>query len=82
MKDEAKWYLGKFSWGHSFLKLNNELLERYSACSSSKEILEVQEKYLEEARAEKDNRKDDFFPTSSESSENEADNKSECQQKP
>lgn len=68
MKDEAKWYLSKFSWGHSFLELNNELLEKYSSCTSSKEILEAQDEYLRNAQAEKANRHDDFFPTSSESS--------------
>lgn len=74
MKAEAKWYLSKFSWGHSFLELNNELLEKYSACSSSKEILQVQDEYLRDAQAEKANRRDDFFPpTSSESSDTEND---------
>lgn len=71
LKDEAKWYLSKFSWGHSFLKLNNELLEKYSSCTSSKEILEAQEEYLKNAqaeKAEKANRRDDFYPTTSESS--------------
>lgn len=68
LKDEAKWYLSKFSWGHSFLKLNNELLEKYSSCTSSKEILEAQEEYLKNARDEKANRRDDFYPTTSESS--------------
>lgn len=69
LKDEAKFFLSKFSWGHSFLELNEELLELYSKCQSSKEILEVQQKYLEDnqkAREEKDDR-DMWPPTSSES---------------
>lgn len=49
--------MSKFSWGHAFLELNNELLERYSSCASSKEILHVQEDYLEKAQAEKINRR-------------------------
>lgn len=69
LKDEAKWYLSKFSWGHSFLKLNDELLEKYSSCTSSKEILEAQDEYLRNAQAEKANRRDDIdFPSSSDSS--------------
>lgn len=76
LKDEAKWYLSKFSWGHSFLELNNELLQRYSSCASSKEVLEVQDAYLKEAHAEKLNRKNepDFPPTSSSESDQESDN--------
>lgn len=78
MKDEAKWYLSKFSWGHSFLKLNNELLEKYSSCTSSKEILQAQDDYLREAQAEKDKRRDELdFPSSSESSDSEPAEKEE-----
>jgi hypothetical protein len=41
----------------------------YSKCQSSKEILEVQQKYLEdtEKTREENRNKDDFWPTSSES---------------
>lgn len=39
-------YLHQFKWGHSFLSLNNELLNSYSSCTSSAEILKVQEDYL------------------------------------
>jgi hypothetical protein len=55
--------------GHSFLELNEELLELYSKCESAKEILEVQQKYLEdtEKTREENRNKDDFWPTSSES---------------
>ena len=55
-KKEAKFYLSKFSWGHSFLELNAEALELYAACTDSKSVLEAQEKYLESARNEKDDR--------------------------
>lgn len=55
-KDEALWYLNKFSWGHSFVELNQELLDSYAACANSKEILEAQNKYLTEAEAEQNNR--------------------------
>ncbi|XP_062548167.1 18S rRNA aminocarboxypropyltransferase [Armigeres subalbatus] len=68
-KDEALWYLNKFSWGHSFVELNQELLDLYAACSSSKEILEVQNKYLEKAEAEQRNRKYELDLPPSESDE-------------
>lgn len=73
MKNEARWYLGKFSWGHSFIELNTELLETYSACKTSKEILAAQEEYLERVQAEKLNRRNepDYPPTSSSESDEE-----------
>lgn len=51
--DEADLYLGKFSWGHSFLELNGELLEKYTACTSSEEVIAAQEEYLKKAWQEK-----------------------------
>ncbi|XP_053694917.1 18S rRNA aminocarboxypropyltransferase [Sabethes cyaneus] len=70
-KEEAIWYLNKFSWGHSFLTLNQELLDSYANCQNSKEILEVQNKYLEKAEAEQNdrNREVDFPPSESSSDE-------------
>jgi len=38
----ARKYLAKFSWGHSFLSLNESLLDKYSQCSTAKEVLSVQ----------------------------------------
>ena len=69
LKDEAKFYLSKFSWGHSFLELNEEILELYSNCkNSSEEVLEVQRKFLEDSEKERENKNyDDMWPTSSES---------------
>ncbi|XP_076173280.1 18S rRNA aminocarboxypropyltransferase isoform X1 [Ptiloglossa arizonensis] len=66
--DEAKFYLGKFSWGHSFLELNDELLKKYSLCTSAEEIIATQEKFLADARQEKIDRHavPDFPPTDSE----------------
>ncbi|XP_052896071.1 18S rRNA aminocarboxypropyltransferase [Anopheles moucheti] len=51
-KQEALWYLNKFSWGHSFVELNQELLDAYARCANSKEILEVQQQYLEHSKDE------------------------------
>lgn len=74
LKDEARFYLSKFSWGHSFLELNDELLELYSNCKSSEEILEVQQKYLEDNEKERANKNhDDMWPTSSSESETDED---------
>lgn len=54
--EEAKYYLGKFSWGHSFLELNGDLLKSYSLCANAQEIIAAQEKFLATAREEKLNR--------------------------
>ncbi|KAG5327866.1 TSR3 protein, partial [Pseudoatta argentina] len=51
--NEAELYLGKFSWGHSFLELNSELLEKYALCTTSEEIITAQETYLKKAWQEK-----------------------------
>jgi pre-rRNA-processing protein TSR3 len=49
----AKQYLNKFKWGGSFLSLNEELLERYAACSSSTEVVAAQNEYLAAAKQER-----------------------------
>lgn len=71
--EEANFYLGKFSWGHSFLELNGELLKSYSLCKNAEEIIAAQEKFLVDAREEKLNRHaiSDFPPTDSETEEEE-----------
>ncbi|KAL2751044.1 ribosome biogenesis protein TSR3 [Vespula maculifrons] len=71
--DEANFYLGKFSWGHSFLKLNKELLGRYATCTNAEEIIAVQEDYLKNAIQEKLDRQalPDFPPSDTESEEEE-----------
>lgn len=77
---EAKFYLSKFSWGHSFLELNEELLGRYQKCKSSQEVLDEQNKYLEESRnLKKDDR--DMWPTSSSESETDSNNEKEEENK-
>lgn len=68
---EAHFHLSKFSWGHSFLELNDELLKRYQGCKSSQEVLDVQQKYLEESREKQKDDRDMWPPTSSSSSESE-----------
>uniref|UniRef100_A0A2P2I712 18S rRNA aminocarboxypropyltransferase n=2 Tax=Hirondellea gigas TaxID=1518452 RepID=A0A2P2I712_9CRUS len=51
-KETAEHYLGKFSWGHSFISLNKELLEEYAACSDSAGVIAAQKQYLERAHQE------------------------------
>ncbi|KAF5403938.1 putative ribosome biogenesis protein [Paragonimus heterotremus] len=44
--DQATHLLDKFSWGHSFLTLNKQLLDAYSKCSSSSDVLSVQDEFM------------------------------------
>ncbi|CAK1552873.1 unnamed protein product [Leptosia nina] len=73
-KKEAKFYLSKFSWGHSFLELNSEALDAYALCTDSKSVLEAQTKYLQDVQNEKDTRS--MWPSSSSDSESESDSNS------
>ena len=56
LQEEAEAVLAKFKWGHSFLSLNKELLREYAACSSSDEVIAVQDSYLAEVTAAADER--------------------------
>ncbi|MBO4247736.1 DUF367 family protein [Halomicrobium sp. IBSBa] len=47
-RDHAERLLEHFSWGHTFLELNEEPLERYTACADSSEVVAVQDDYLAE----------------------------------
>lgn len=44
--DQAETLMSKFRWGHTFLELNAEPLERYAACDDSAAVVAVQEDYL------------------------------------
>jgi pre-rRNA-processing protein TSR3 len=46
-RDQADEILGTVNWGHTFLALNAEPLERYGACADSGEVVAVQDDYLE-----------------------------------
>lgn len=46
-REQASQLLSKFTWGHTFLELNEEPLERYAACEDSPAVISVQEAYLE-----------------------------------
>lgn len=45
--DWAEEILSKFTWGHAFLELNEEILEIYSECTDAASIQAAQEQYLE-----------------------------------
>ena len=45
-REQAEELLGKFRWGHTFLELNEEPLERYAGCSDSTAVVDVQSDYL------------------------------------
>lgn len=65
--------MGKFSWGHSFLELNQQILDKYSECKDSAEVLLAQDEYLKTAEEEKRNRRlEDDFPFSSSTSDSES----------
>jgi pre-rRNA-processing protein TSR3 len=47
-QERAEAVLSKFTWGHTFLELNEEPLARYADCADSTEVLAVQDDYLAE----------------------------------
>merc|ERR1712008_471569 len=56
-KEIAVKYMDKFSWGHSFISLNEELLEQYAKCKSGDEVIKTQNEFLEAEAREEANRK-------------------------
>jgi len=47
--DRAADVLSKFTWGETFLELNEEPLARYADCADSTEVVAVQDEYLAES---------------------------------
>ena len=45
-RPHAEELLSKFSWGHTFLELNDEPLARYADCEDSTAVVDVQDDYL------------------------------------
>jgi len=45
-KEQASSLLQRFGWGEEFLRLNGELLERYSKAEDSSEVVRIQDEYL------------------------------------
>ncbi|MFB6118239.1 DUF367 family protein [Halosegnis sp.] len=46
-REQAERLMSKFRWGHTFLELNAEPLERYAACEDSAAVVAVQQEYLD-----------------------------------
>lgn len=46
-RDRAADVLSEFSWGHTFLELNEEPLRRYAGAADSSEVVEIQQEYLD-----------------------------------
>ncbi|WP_435145421.1 DUF367 family protein [Halobaculum sp. P14] len=46
-REHAERVLAKFTWGETFLELNDEPLRRYADCADSGEVVEVQQEYLD-----------------------------------
>ena len=44
--------LSKFKWGHSFIDLNRELLDKYCECENEKEVREVEQDWISKCEAE------------------------------
>ena len=44
---QAERLVSKFRWGHTFLELNEEPLQRYANCTDSREVVAVQREYLD-----------------------------------
>lgn len=51
-KEEAQALMSCFKWGHSFLSLNEGLLELYAACSTAEEVIAAQNEHLQSMREE------------------------------
>jgi pre-rRNA-processing protein TSR3 len=46
-RGDAEAVMARFKWGHSFLSLNEGLLERYAECATAAEVIQAQNDYLE-----------------------------------
>jgi len=56
-RDDAALLMDKFAWGHSFLDINRQLLDRYASCEDSAAIVSLQQDYIREAEAEVEQRR-------------------------
>ncbi|XP_017776035.1 PREDICTED: ribosome biogenesis protein TSR3 homolog isoform X2 [Nicrophorus vespilloides] len=74
-KKIAHHYLDKFGWGHSFITLNEELLDIYAACTDSKSVVEAQGAYIEKEQQAQLQRQNipDFPPSDSDSTDSDTD---------
>lgn len=60
MRELAEVLLSKFKWGNSFFSMNAKLLEAYSECSNSEEVIALQKKFMEAKDPEEGEERDPF----------------------
>lgn len=75
--DIARKYMGKFSWGHAFLSLNEDLLDRYAACATAKDVVKCQDEFLAQERESYNKKRDEIDLPPTYSSESETDEEDE-----
>jgi len=51
---QADLLLSKFGWGHSFLEVNGQIIERYKTCTTPESVIEMQETIIKEMEAQDD----------------------------
>jgi pre-rRNA-processing protein TSR3 len=49
-EEEARELLSVFTWGHTFLDLNGERLEKYAVARNSAEVVEMQRAFMQDAK--------------------------------
>ena len=77
-KEIAEKYMSKFSWGHSFISLNQGLLDEYAKCANADEVIKAQDAFLAkeaEEEAQRKSREMDLPPTDSSEYEDDEDEK-------
>jgi len=47
-KEESEQLLSIFKWGHTFLEINRDRLEKYASAKNSEEVVEFQRQYMQE----------------------------------
>lgn len=70
LDDHCRYYLSKFKWGNSFINVNQQILDKYSKCTSSEEIVQTQQEIMNDRVDSSQDRQMDL-PPSDDSSESE-----------
>ncbi|KAK3090884.1 hypothetical protein FSP39_015468 [Pinctada imbricata] len=53
-KELGEILLKKFKWGHNFFELNQEILDKYTGCKDSAEVVATQQEYLNQTSKRRD----------------------------
>ena len=73
-REAARTLMSKFAYGNAFFQLNEDVLERYAACRTAKEVISAQEAHLHELKRQAEERRNapmDLPPSDSSSEDNE-----------